>query len=223
MNENSYIENLFALAEPQYRDFMSSLLPSVKKERIIGVRMPILRKIAKKIKMSGGEDEFFRSVPHAYYEEDAIHAYLICELEGLRCAEELDIFLPFVNNWGICDSLRPSPANISLKLIYRWLYSPHIFTARFAIEMLMLHYLGEGFLPEMPKKIASLCSGEYYLDMMISWYFATALAYRYEEILPYLSEYRLSKWVHNKTISKALESRRISKAKKEYLKTFRIK
>ena len=223
MDKQSYIERLFALAEPEYRDFMSALLPTVRKERIIGVRMPTLRKIAAQIKRSGEENEFFSSLPHKYYEEDAIHAYLICMLEGSRCVDEIDRFLPFVDNWGICDSLRPKAESITLRNIYFWLDCEHIYTVRFAIEMLMLHYLGDNFSPEMPKMVASLCSGEYYLDMMISWYFATALAYRFDEILPYLSERRLSRWVHNKTISKACESLRIPKHKKEYLKTFRIK
>lgn len=223
MDRKSCIERLFALAEPEYRDFMSSLLPTVDKERIIGVRMPALRKIAKEIKRLGREEEFLLSLPHTYYEEDAIHAYLICALDGARCLNELERFLPFVDNWGICDSLRPSPESITLRDIYIWLESNHIYTVRFAIEMLMLHYLGEKFLPEMPEKIASLRGGEYYLDMMISWYFATALAYRYEEILPYITERRLSPWIHNKIISKARESLRIPKERKDYLKTLRIK
>ena len=185
--------------------------------------MPHLRKIAKEIKNASAQDEFMSSLPHYYYEENAIHAYLICSLEGSRCTEELDRFLPFVDNWGICDSLRPSPQNINLDLIYKWLESSHIYTARFAIEMMMLHYLGEKFSCDMPERIASLKNGDYYLDMMIAWYFATALFVRYEDIIPYLKEHRLGVWIHNKTISKACESRRITKEKKEYLKILRRK
>ena len=222
MDKEQLINKLFLLAESEYRNFMSALLPTVKKERIIGVRMPTLRKIAAEIKRSG-EEEFFLSLPHTYYEEDAIHAYLICMIEGSRCVEEIKRFLPFVDNWGICDSLRPKAKSITLDDIYYWLDCEHIYTVRFAIEMLMLHYLGDSFSSEMPKKVASLCSGEYYLDMMISWYFATALSYRFDEILPYLLERRLSRWVHNKTISKACESLRITRGQKEYLKTLRMK
>ena len=117
----------------------------------------------------------------------------------------------------------PSPQNINLDLIYKWLESSHIYTARFAIEMMMLHYLGEKFSCDMPERIASLKNGDYYLDMMIAWYFATALFVRYEDIIPYLKEHRLGVWIHNKTISKACESRRITKEKKEYLKILRRK
>ena len=223
MDKKFRIERLFALCESEYRNFMSGLLPTVDKESIIGVRMPTLRKIAAEISRMGDEEEFFSSLPHRYYEENAIHAYLICCLDGERCANELERFLPFVDNWGICDSLRPSAKNLTLEKIYSWLESEHVYTVRFAPEMLMLHYLGDKFSPEMPQKIASLRNGEYYLDMMVSWYFATALACRYEEILPYITERRLSPWIHNKTISKACESHRIEEARKIYLKNLKIK
>lgn len=220
-------KELFSLAEPDYKVFMSSLLPSVPKEKIIGVRMPALRKIAKKIKRSGMAEDFLAALPHEYYEENALHAFIIADFEYDKCILEVKRFLPFIDNWGICDSLRPfcfsSNKASLLSEILILLESEHVYTLRFAIEMLMLHFLGEEFSPEMPNRLLSLRKGDYYLDMMVAWYFATALAYRYEEILPYLSERKLSEWIHNKTISKAIESRRISQDKKEELRALRLK
>ena len=224
----SYIsEELLSLSEPEYRDFMAKLLTTVPKDKILGVRMPYLRKIAKKIKKSGREIEFISQLPHTYYEEDAIHAFIIMDFDDGECIREIKRFLPYVNNWGICDSLRPISFSLNkeslLTEIKEFLHSEHIYTVRFGIEMLMLHYLNENFSPEMPRIISEVKGGDYYLDMMVAWYFATALAFRYEEILPCLTERRLSVWVHNKTICKAVESHRISADKKEYLKTLRIK
>ena len=227
-NNASYVtEELLSLSEPVYRDFMAKLLPTVPKEKILGVRMPYLRKIAKKIKREGRAAEFISQLPHTYYEEDAIHAFIIMDFEYGECISEVKRFLPFVNNWGICDSLRPlsfsSNKEALLPLIKEFLHSEHTYAARFGVEMLMLHFLDENFSPEMPLAVSRVNGGDYYLDMMVAWYFATALAIRYEEILPYLIERRLSVWIHNKTISKAVESRRISAEQKEYLKTLRIK
>ena len=225
--DNLILKELFTLAEPDYRDFMAGLLPTVPKTKIIGVRMPTLRKIAKKIRKSGREDEFLSALPHRYYEEDAIHAYILMELEYGRCIYEIKRFLPFVDNWGICDSLRPVCFSLNksalLNEITDFLNSEHTYTLRFAVEMLMLHFLGDAFSCEMPESLLSLRKGDYYLDMMVAWYFATALSERYGEILPYLTDKKLSVWIHNKTISKAIESRRISEDKKEFLKSLRIK
>ena len=221
------VEELFSSADPVYREFMAKLLQNVPKSRIIGVRMPTLRKIAGKIKKSGREEEFLSSLPHTYYEEDALHAYIIMAYEYDRCICEVKRFLPFVDNWGICDSLRPVSFSSNKAMLFReiseMLNSEHTYTLRFAVEMLMLHFLGDDFSPKIPERLLSLKKGDYYLDMMVAWYFATALVERYEQILPYLTEKRLSIWIHNKTISKATESLRISPEKKKYLKTLRIK
>lgn len=227
MSDNELKTELIGLADESYRDFMIPLLPTVSPTRILGVRMPILRKKAKEMIRSGEYKKFLSSLPHRFYEEDAIHAYILTEIRSSELIFRLREFLPFVDNWGICDSLRPKAFSKNkkenLEFIYECLDSNHTYTARFAAQMLMLHYLLDDFSPDMPMRVGALCCGEYYLDMMVAWYFATALAERYEEIIPFLEERRLSAWVHNKTISKAIDSRRITTEKKAYLKTLRVK
>ena len=220
-------DELFLLADSDYKKFMSSLLPSVEKNRIIGVRTPLLRKIARRISKSGKKGLFLECVPHKYYEENNIHAFVIAELDYEECIKEINSFLPFVDNWATCDGLRPksfySHRDELISEILTWLKSEHVYTVRFAIEMLMLHFLGEDFKPEFFEMVAAVRTEEYYLNMMIAWYFATALAERYEDALPYLEEKRLSVWVHNKTVSKAIESYRIPLDRKKHLETLRIK
>ena len=227
MDSLSVVDELFLLADPRYKKFMSGLLPTVSKDRIIGVRMPLLRKIARKIQRAGRAAEFFDNLPNTYYEEDAICVYILSELEYDECISGIKRFLPFIDNWGICDSLRPTSFSDNkaalLREIFAWLSSKHTYTVRFAIEMLMIHFLDADFSPEIPKRLTSIKTGVYYIDMMVAWYFATALSKRYEEILPFLTERQLSVWIHNKAISKATESRRISAEKKEFLKSLKIK
>lgn len=227
MDNLKITEELLLLAEPDYKRFMSTLLPSVEKYRIIGVRTPILRKIAKRIAKSEDKELFLKCVPHKYYEENNIHAYVIAELDYEECIRNLEIFLPLVDNWATCDALRPkcfySHRNELITKILTWLKSEHIYTVRFAIEMLMIHFLDKDFKPEFFEMVAAVKTEEYYLNMMVAWYFATALAERYEDALPYLEEKRLSAWVHNKTVSKAIESYRIPMERKKYLKALRIK
>ncbi|MBR5139858.1 MAG: DNA alkylation repair protein [Clostridia bacterium] len=227
MSDSKLKSELLSLAEAKYRDFMMPLLPTVSPERMLGVRMPILRKKADEMIRSGEYEKFLSSLPHRFYEEDAVHAYVLSKLSGDELISGLREFLPLIDNWGICDSLRPKAflknKRENLSFIYECLSSDHIYTARFASQMLMLHYLGDDFSHDMPMRVGALCCGEYYLDMMVAWYFATALSVRYDDIIPYLEERKLSVWVHNKTISKAIDSLRISLDKKEYLKTLRIK
>ena len=223
----SLCEELFSLAEPEYKSFMASLLPTVDREAIIGVRVPELRKIAKRMIKSGESKAFLKNLPHIYYEENCIHAFIAAQLPYSECISEINRFLPYVDNWGICDGLRPKCFALHkselASEVYRWLSSEHLYTVRFAIEMLMLHFLTESFKPEFFERVAAIRSDEYYLNMMIAWYFATALAERYEDALPYIEGQRLSPWVHNKTISKATESYRLSPEQKQYLKTLKIK
>ena len=225
MVNEQIIKELFGLAEPKYKDFMAGLLPTVPSETIIGVRVGSLRKIAKKIVGEGQCESFLSELPHRYYEENYIHALIISGFEYGRCISEIKRFLPYVDNWGVCDGLRPrSFAHNGDRLIRELLSlmkSEHIYTLRFAIEMLMLHFLGDDFKAEYHDAVARVKSDEYYLRMMQAWYFATALAERYEQTLPYLTEKKLSLWVHNKTLSKAIESYRIPPERKEYLKTLR--
>ena len=215
-------QRLFALRDEKYRAFQCSLMPTVPKERVIGVRMPRLRALAKELNAFPGE------LPHRYYEEDNLHALHINAMEDYaEAVDALDAFLPWVDNWATCDLLRPRafrdhPPELEGK-IAQWLASDHPYTQRFAAEMLMVYYLEEGFSPEHPARVAALPCGEYYVDMMVAWYFATALAKQYDAVLPWLQEKRLTAWRHNKTIQKAVESCRITPEQKDCLRTLRIK
>ena len=219
-------EKLLSLEDIPYREFHSKLMPEIEKERIIGIRIPVLRSLAKEIAGTDSAEKFLGTLPHYYYEENNLHAFMI---EGIKdyplCVEAVNRFLPFVDNWATCDSLRPKVfakhKDELLKQIDIWLNSEHVFTVRFAIEMLMIHFLDEYFSPDFPEKIAAVRRDEYYVEMMVAWYFATALAKQYEAILPYLEERRLSPSVHAKTIRKAVESYRISDEQKAYLKTLK--
>ena len=216
-------KRLISLAEPAYRDFMAPLLPNVPKERILGVRTPALRACAKELFRAGGYEDFLRQLPHAYYEEDNLHAFLIAELRDMdRCLEETERFLPFIDNWATCDCFRPKVfARNKAGLLGRipaWLASERPYTVRFGIGMLMTHFLDGDFDPRYLEWVAGVQSGEYYVNMMIAWYFATALAKQYEAALPYLENRRLDRWTHNKTIQKAVESYRVSEEHKTELK-----
>ncbi len=228
-------QELFALQDLSYGEFQSKLMPTVDKNRIIGVRTPNLRKYARELAKEwqdwpeeGMAETFLKSLPHMYYEEDNLHA---CLIESIRdyeaCVAELDRFLPFVDNWATCDMMNPKVfrkyRRELLESIRRWLTSDHVYVVRFAIKMLMDHYLDEDFASEYPEWVAAVSSEEYYIRMMQAWYFATALAKQYDTVLPFLTEHRLEVWTHNKTIQKAVESYRITPQQKEYLKTLRRK
>ena len=218
---------LRARADEGYRAFMSRLVPNIAIDRMLGVRAPVLRSMAKQMKGSALCTAFLTETPHPYFEENMLHAYLIgLERDYPACVRALDTFLPCVDNWAVCDALRPvcirAHREAFLGELERWLASPHVYTVRFAIEMLMLHYLDEGFRTAHLVAVAAVTHTDYYVRMMVAWYFATALAQRYRETLPYLEERRLDAWTHNKTIQKAVESRRIDEKMKEYLKTLRV-
>ncbi|MBE6586921.1 MAG: DNA alkylation repair protein [Ruminococcaceae bacterium] len=216
---------LFENGDREYKRFQGALMPTVDPERVIGVRTPVLRKFAKGIDENTAET-FMKSLPHTYYEEDNLHAFLIERIKDFdRCIEALDRFLPFVDNWATCDSMNPKILKTDkarlLSCIDRWIGSDKVYTVRFAIGLLMRHFLGEDFKTEYAERVAAVTSDEYYVNMMQAWYFATALAYQPEAILPYFEERRLPAWVHNKAIQKARESYRIPKEHKEYLKTLK--
>ena len=219
---------LVALSDPEYRDFSASLLPTVARDRIIGVRIPKLRAMAKKLYKSGNVSHFLRDLPHKYLEENTLHALVICEISDAReCISELDRFLPYVDNWATCDSLRPRAfrrhTDELLEYILPLVRSTHTYTARFGIEMLMVNYMGEGFRREFLDTVSGIRADDYYLRMMVAWYFATALTHRYDEAVAYIEGRALDVWVHNKTISKACDSLAIPQDRKEYLKTLRIR
>jgi len=207
----------------EYREFSSKLMPTIEKSKVIGIRIPLLRKFAKSLE---NYEEFLSDLPHRYFEENNLHAFLIEREDNFdRCIEKLNIFLPYVDNWATCDSLKPKvlrkePKKL-LEYIKIWLKSKNVYTVRYGINLLMSFYLDENFDRKYLMLVANVKSDEYYINMMRAWYFATALAKQYEQTLPYIETKVLDVWTHNKTIQKATESLRVSKQQKEYLKTLK--
>ena len=228
MVENTIQARLFEYRDEKYGRFSASLMPTVDPHTVIGVRIPILRKYAKELAREGNVAPFLETLPHTYFEENNLHAFLIEQIgDWDATVAALDAFLPYVDNWATCDSMSPKilgkyPDALLLK-IQEWLQSGRVYTVRYAIGLLMRYYLEDNFSSEHPKKVASIRSDEYYVNMMIAWYFATALAKQYETILPYITEGLLPTWIHNKTIQKAIESYRISPQQKTLLRAYRIK
>lgn len=215
---------LFALQDVKYRDFQAKLIPGVPKETIIGVRTPELRRFAKEAGESG---DFLAELPHRYYDENQLHAFIISAVRDRQeCLRRVEEFLPYVDNWATCDQMslkcfRKASAEL-LPHIRRWLASPETYTVRFGIGCLMEFFLDENFRPEYPEMVSAVHSEEYYVRMMIAWYFATALAKQYDAVIPYITEHRLDPWTHRKTIQKAVESFRITPEQKEFLKTLKV-
>ena len=221
-------KRLFALQDLEYRSFTVKLIPNVDSDTVIGIRMPALKALAKELKNEPAAADFMAALPHEYFEENNLHAFLINEVKGFENAlEKIGLFLPYVDNWATCDSLSPKAfAKEAEKLppyIDKWLASDHTYTVRFGIKCLMSYFLNDRFDPVYLEKAAAVRSEEYYMRMMTAWYFATALAKQYEAALPYIENRRLEKWTHNKAIRKAVESYRVTDEHKEYLKTLRIK
>ena len=219
--------SLFDLQDIKYRDFQAKLIPGKDTEIMIGVRTPELRKLAKQMLKREDIGEFLRDLPHRYFDEDQLHAFIVSGIKEYgKCMEELVRFLPFVDNWATCDQMSPGVFKKHkpelLAEIREWLGSEHTYTVRFGIGMLMQHFLDEDFDPAYPELVAGVHSEEYYVNMMIAWYFATALAKQYNAVLPFIEGRRLDPWTHNKTIQKAVESYRISDEQKEYLKSLKV-
>ena len=218
-------EHLFSLRDEQYRLFLAKLIPNIAPATILGVRTPELRKLAKQIADKGS---FLTALPHKYFEENQIHALILNDEKDFeKAVREVEVFLPYVDNWATCDQLRPKVFSKHreklLPHIRCWLNSEHVYTIRFGIEMLMCHYLDDHYRPEYPALVASVTHEDYYVRMMAAWYFATALAKQHEAVLPYITEHRLGKWTHNKAIQKAVESYRITPEQKNQLKQYRMK
>ena len=219
--------SLFDLQDIKYRDFQAKLIPGKDTEIMIGVRTPELRKLAKQMLKREDIGEFLRDLPHRYFDEDQLHAFIVSGIKEYgKCMEELMRFLPFVDNWATCDQMSPGVFKKRkpelLAEIREWLGSEHTYTVRFGIGMLMQHFLDEDFDPAYPELVAGVRSEEYYVNMMIAWYFATALAKQYDAVLPFIEGRRLDPWTHNKTIQKAVESYRISDEQKEYLRSLKV-
>ncbi len=221
-------EYLFSAKDEKYRDFQSALIPEIDKETVIGVRIPVLRKYA--LQLSGHPDieNFLSELPHKYYEENLLHGFLIEKVKNYdKCANMLEAFLPYIDNWAVCDTTNPkilaADKNRLLKLIDNWIGSDKTYTVRFGIGMLMRYFLDDGFKEEYLRKVARIVSGEYYIKMMQAWYFATALAKQYPFAVKYIENRSLDAKTHNLAIRKAVESFRVTDEHKEYLKTLRIK
>ena len=221
-------KELFANKDTEYGEFQSKLIPGKTSENFIGVRTPVLRKYAKTLSKREDISEFLSELPHKYFDEDQLHAFIISEMKDYdKCIDELQCFLPYVDNWATCDQMSPKIFKKHKKellgCIKEWIKSDKTYTIRFGIGMLMEHYLDEDFSVKYPQAVAKIRSEEYYVNMMIAWYFATALAKQYDIILPYIENKKLDTWTHNKTIQKAIESYRITPEQKEYLKSLKIK
>lgn len=219
-------EELFKLQDKKYADFQSKLIPNISQDSVIGVRTPDLRKLAKKYEKKEDISIFLNILPHQYFDEKQLHAFIISERKDFdKCIKEINSFLPFLDNWATCDQLSPKVFKKNKKAlldnIKNWLSSSHTYTIRFAIGMLMQHFLDEDFDLKYPKMVAKIKSEEYYINMMIAWYFATGLAKQYDAIIPFIENNKLDKWTHNKTIQKAVESYRITPEQKTYLKSLK--
>lgn len=219
-------QQLFELQDMAYRDFHSRLMPDIDKETVIGIRVPVLRKYAKSIAGTELAEKFIKELPHCYYEENNLHMMLITGIKDYaRCLTEIERFLPYIDNWATCDF--PAPKCFEnhkedlLPVIKRWIASSETYTIRYGIGMLMRLYLDEDFDPEYVRLVVGVKSDEYYVNMMIAWYMATALAKQWDAVIPYIEEHRMSDWVHRKTIQKAVESYRITDEQKKYLKGYR--
>ena len=219
-------KSLFELQDLKYRDFHAKLLPGIEKEKIIGIRTPILRKFAREFSKTQEAQEFLQELPHQYYEESNLHLMLVTQIRDYeKCLDEVKRFLPYIDNWATCDLPLPKcfekHKDELIVDVKNWIVSKKTYTIRYGIGILLRLYLDEDFKEEYPKLVASVVSDEYYVNMMIAWYFATALAKQWDTVIVYLEERKLPKWVHRKTIQKAIESYRITKEQKEYLRMLR--
>lgn len=218
---------LFRQQDEKYRDFQKKLIPTIDPDTVIGVRTPELRTLAKQMIKREDIGDFLEKLPHDYFDENQLHGFLISEIRDYeKCMAEVERFLPFIDNWATCDQTSPKvfkkhrrelPAHIR-----EWIASGETYTVRFAIGLLMQHFLDQDFKIEYAELVAEVRSEEYYINMMVAWYFATALAKQYDRILPFLENKRLKPWTHNKAIQKARESYRITEEQKEYLKTLKV-
>ena len=227
MNKTDLQRKLYDLQDLKYRDMQIKIIPTINPGAVIGVRTPELKTMAKEILRSGDHKDFLNKLPHTYFEEDQLHAFIISGIKDMdECMEETEKFLPYVDNWATCDQMSPKVfkknKEVLLTHIKEWIGSERTYTVRFGVGMLMEHFLDEDFDPVYPEMVAGLRSEEYYVNMMIAWYFATALAKQYESSLPFIEEKKLDDWTHNKAIQKSVESRRITEEQKKYLRSLKV-
>ena len=222
----SVYERLLSYQDEKYKEFQSKLVPNIDKKTIIGVRTPQIRKIVKEMFGTSEATIFLQTLPHQYYEENLIHFFLISKIKDFNeCVKEVEEFLPYINCWPVCDQATPlifkKNHDRLLPLIKKWINSNHIYTARFGIRILMNEFLNDDFKEEYLEWVSSVSGDDYYLKMMVAWFFATALAKQYNSTIKYIKNRCLDPWIHQKTIQKAVESCRVSDEHKEYLKKFR--
>ncbi len=225
-NKEKLQEQLFAFADEKYRDFHSALMPTVEKSAVMGVRTPVLRKFANEFSKTGDAEQFLNDLPHKFYEENNLHAFLLEKIRNYdELIEKLDEFLPFVDNWATCDMMRPKILKNNkerlLEDIRRWAKSPYVYEVRYAINCLMIYFLDDDFDEEFYDIVLGVKNDDYYIFMVKAWYFATALAKQYTSAVKVLEERKLDKKTHNKTIQKAVESYRLNQEEKAYLKTLK--
>ncbi len=226
MNKADLHRKLYDLQDLKYRDMQIKIIPTINPGSVIGVRTPELKNMAKDILKSGDYKDYLNELPHKFFEENQLHAFIISGIKHLNeCLEELEKFLPYVDNWATCDQMSPKifkkHKDELLAHIKEWIGSDRTYTIRFGVGMLMEHFLDADYDPRYPEMVAKIKSEEYYVKMMIAWYFATALAKQYESTLPYIEEKRLDDWTHNKTIQKSIESYRITDEQKKYLRSLK--
>ena len=219
-------QELFANQDEKYRELQKKIIPSADPESVIGVRTPILRSYAKQLVKREDVFDFLNDLPHRYFDENQLHAFILSEMKDYdACMAALEAFLPYVDNWATCDQMSPKVfkkhKDELLVHVWEWMKSAHTYTIRFAIGMLMEHFLDADFDLKYPKTVAKIRSTEYYVNMMIAWYFATALAKQYDAVLPFIEERRLDDWTHKKAIQKSIESYRINDEQKAYLRTLK--
>lgn len=220
-------DRLFELQDLEYKKFQKRLIPNIENDDIIGVRIPILRKLAKKVS-NDEASEFLKNLPHKYYDENNLHAFLIENIKNCdECIKEIEKFLPYIDNWATCDLLSPKILKKHPDELYEkikiWIKSEHTYTVRFAIVMLISNYLDENFKQEMLHLVKDIKTQQYYINMAIAWYFSFALIKQYDFAISIIKEKSLDKFVHNKSIQKAVESYRIDDETKQYLKTLKLK
>lgn len=228
MKRTAIQEKLFALQDTTYQRFQQRLLPTVQADLIIGVRTPTVRSFAKELFGTAEAEKFMQELPHTFFEENNLHAFLIERIKDFDSAvDAIDRFLPYVDNWATCDSMSPKALSKNIPALYKkiqeWVESEKTYTIRFGIEMLLTFFLDEHFGIESLELVSAIRSDEYYVNMMIAWYFATALAKQYDASLPFIEQKKLDAWTHNKTIQKAIESYRVSDEHKSYLRSLKRK
>lgn len=221
-------QQLFSMQDIRYKEFHGKLMPTIDSDTIIGVRTPELRKYAKKLFKEQETASFLQDLPHQYYDENNLHGFIIEQTKDFDvCVAQVEAFLPYVDNWATCDTMAPKVFGKHKKellpYIEKWIHSDAPYTIRFAVNMLMRFYLDDDFDVQYLDLVAGIHSEEYYVKMVVAWYFATALAKQYQSTIPYIEKQMLEKWTHNKTIQKARESYRITDEQKEYLKALKIK